>query len=110
MKITNEHVARLLAARLDRAERTAPPAAGPHPQRGASPAQQGAGQSDRAVFSSVAEDLRVGLAAARRYESQASGRSDGARLASLSAQVKSGRYHVPADQIADALVRELRGA
>ena len=109
MKITNEHVARLLAARLQQVHRPAPPA-GPHPPRGASPAQQGAGQSDRAVFSSVAEDLRVGLAAARRPGSQASGRSDSAHLASLSAQVKSGRYHVPADQIADALVRELRGA
>lgn len=102
MKITNEHVARLLAARLQQVQRPTPPA-GAQPQRAA-------GQSDRAVFSSVAEDLRVGLAAARRAGSQASGGCDSAHLTSLAAQVKSGRYHVPADQIADALARELRGA
>jgi anti-sigma28 factor (negative regulator of flagellin synthesis) len=109
MKITNEHVARLLAARLQQVHRPAPPA-GPHPQRDATPTERGAGRSDRAVFSSVVEDLRVGLAAARRHGSQASDGSDSARLASLAAQVRAGRYHVPADQIADALVRELRGA
>ena len=109
MKITNEHVARLLAARLQQVQRPAPPA-GANPQRAAAPAEREAGPADRAVFSSVAEDLRVGLAAARQSGSQASGGSDSTHLASLAAQVKSGRYHVPADQIADALVRELGGA
>jgi anti-sigma28 factor (negative regulator of flagellin synthesis) len=116
MKITNEHVARLLAARLQQVQRSAPPAVGPHSRKGLSPAEQGAGQSDRAVFSSVVEDLRIGLAAARRRAGElrqggeASGRPDTARLAALAAQVRAGRYRVPAEQIADALLSDLRGA
>ena len=73
MKITNEHVARLLAARLPQVQRSAPPAAGPSSANGLSSAEQAAGRSDRAVFSSVVEVLRIGLAAARRHQSQPSG-------------------------------------
>jgi len=101
MKITNEHVARLLEARLQRVQHAGPPPSHQH----INPAQRGRRQPDRATFSSLLEDLRTGLAAAR-----ASGQAEHPRLASLAAQVQAGRYRVPSDQIADALLRDLRGA
>jgi anti-sigma28 factor (negative regulator of flagellin synthesis) len=100
MKITSEHVARLLEARLHRLS-----AAGPSPKRdSAAPAQ-----SDRATFSSLLGDMRAGLAAARRTTPQRSFAAGESRLTSLAAQVQSGRYRVPAEQIADALLRDFRG-
>ena len=101
MKISNEHVAKLLEARLQRLNRAEP---SPSHQR-IDPAQHGRGQPDRATFSSVLEDLRAGLAAAR-----ASAPAEHPRLASLAAQVQAGSYRVPSQHVADALLRDLRGA
>jgi anti-sigma28 factor (negative regulator of flagellin synthesis) len=93
MKITNEHVGRMLEARLERVQRRQGPQA--------RAADEGA-SSDRAVFSRRSEDLRVGMAAAR-----AAGRGDEARLAELARAVGSGRYRVPAELVADALLSDL---
>ena len=95
MKINSEHVGRLLEARLARVQR-----ASQTPRRDeAKPAE-----NDRAVFSSRLEDLRVGLAAAR-----ASSQTEDPRLDSLARQVRAGSYRVPPQQVADALLRDLRG-
>lgn len=93
MKITNEHVGRLLETRLERMQRA---------QSG--PAEQGDAQvaADRADFSLRSEDLRVGMAAARA----ASG-LDEARLSALARSVRSGRYRVSADVVAEAILRDL---
>jgi len=91
MKITNEHVGRLLEARLERIER---------PQK-AAPGTR-AGGPDRALFSSRSEDVRVGMEAAR-----AAGQSDEARLARLAGRVRSGGYRVSAQAVADAVLRDL---
>ena len=106
MKITNEHVARLLEARLARIQRASQP-----------PRQHGvkATESDRAVFSSRHEDLRVGLAAARASARQVGAvrpsfaQTEDPRLDSLARQVRAGSYRVPPQQVADALLRDLKG-
>ncbi len=101
MKITNEHVARLLEARLARIQR----ASQPPRQHGVKPAE-----SDRAVFSSRHEDLRVGLAAARASAQQVSfAQTEDPRLDSLARQVRAGRYRVPPQDVADDLLRDLKG-
>lgn len=91
MKITNEHVGRLLEARLELIQR---------PQKTAPGAR--AGGPDRALFSSRSEEVRIGMEAAR-----AAGPSDGARLARLAGQVQSGGYRVSAQVVADAVLRDL---
>jgi len=91
MKITNEHVGRLLEARLELTQR---------PQKAAPGAR--AGGPDRALFSSRSEEVRIGMEAAR-----AAGQSDGARLARLAGQVQSGGYRVSAQVVADAVLRDL---
>jgi hypothetical protein len=91
MKITNEHVGRLLEARLERIQR---------PRKAAPGA--GAGGPDRAFFSSRSEDVRIGMEAAR-----AAGQSDGVRLARLAGQVRSGGYRVSAQVVAEAVLRDL---
>jgi anti-sigma28 factor (negative regulator of flagellin synthesis) len=90
MKITNEHVGRLLGARLERVESAQRPAP-----------SAGAEGSDRAVFSSRSEDVRLGMAAAR-----AAGKPDEARLEGLAEQVRSGKYRVPAEVLAEAVLRD----
>jgi anti-sigma28 factor (negative regulator of flagellin synthesis) len=93
MKITNEHVASLLGARLDlvgRAQKTEIRPAG------------GTAEADRALFSLRSEDVRAGMAAAR-----AAGLSDEARLAALGGEVRAGKYRVPSEAIAEALFRDL---
>jgi len=91
MKITNEHVGRLLEARLELTQR---------PQKAAPGAS--AGGPDRALFSSRSEEVRIGMEAAR-----AAGQSDGARLARLAGQVQSGGYRVSAQVVAEAVLRDL---
>ena len=91
MKITNEHVSRLLGARLERVESAQRPAP-----------STGAELPDRAVFSTRSEDVRLGMAAAR-----AGGKPDEARLERVTEQVRSGKYHVPAEVLAEAVLRDL---
>ena len=106
MKITNEHVARLLEARLARIQR----ASQPPRQHGVKPSE-----GDRAVFSSRLEDLRVGLAAARASARQVGAvrstfaQTEDPRLESLARQVRAGSYRVPTQEIAYALLRDLKG-
>ena len=89
MKITNEHVGRLLEARLERVQR--PPKAA-----------WGAGVPDRALFSSRSEEVRVGMEVAR-----AASQFDGPRLARLAGQVRSGGYRVSARAVAEAMLRDV---
>ena len=96
MRITTEHVGRLLEARLERTQRAA---STPRPAR-----EEGA-PADRASFSSRAEDLRLGLAAARGEEV-----AEDSRTRALSHQVRSGHYRVPSRAVAEALLRDLRGS
>lgn len=91
MKITNEHVGRLLEARLERIQR---------PQKPAPSARTGG--PDRVLFSSRSEDVRIGMEAAR-----AAGQSDGTRLARLAGQVQSGGYRVSAQVVAEAMLRDV---
>lgn len=91
MKITNEHVGRLLEARLERIQR---------PQKAAPGAS--AGGPDRALFSSRSEEVRIGMEAAR-----AAGQWDGPRLARLAGQVRSGGYRVSAQMVAEAMLRDV---
>jgi len=90
MKITNEHVTRLLGTRLERVENAQPPVPSP------------AAQPDRAVFSSRSEDVRLGLTAAK-----AAAPPDDARLEQLAGRIRSGRYHVPSDLLAEAVLGDL---
>ena len=96
MRITTEHVGRLLEARLERTQR-----AGSAPRL----AREAGVSADRASFSSRAEDLRLGLAAAR-----ASQTSEDSRTRALAQQVRSGRYRIPAGAVAEAFLRDLRGS
>ncbi len=92
MKITTDHVARVLGARLEQmsgVRRTAPTPAAATPR------------TDRALFSLRSEDVRVGMEAAR-----AAGKPDEARLAALSAEVRAERYRVSSEVVAEALLRD----
>ncbi|HUU55678.1 MAG TPA: flagellar biosynthesis anti-sigma factor FlgM [Armatimonadota bacterium] len=91
MKITNEHVGRLLEARLERTHRADKARPGGEAER-----------PDRAVFSARSEEVRVGMAAAR-----GGGQSDEGRLARLASQVRAGEYRVSAQVVAEALLRDL---
>ena len=91
MKITNEHVGRLLEARLEQVQRPREAASG-----------VSAGTPDRALFSTRSEDVRIGMEAAR-VERQ----TDGVRLARLAGQVRSGGYRVSSQVVADAILRDL---
>jgi hypothetical protein len=93
MKIANEHVARLLEARLERIQRT---------QQGQRHPCFDGPEPDRATFSARAAEVRAALLAAR-----AADEADDPRLAHLSQEVKAGRYRVPAEAVADALLRDL---
>jgi len=95
MKITSEHVGRLLEARLERVYRSARPPRLLHTAEA---------QADRATFSARAEDMRIALAAARASAGEAD-----PRVASLRAKVEAGEYRVSANEVADALLRDLRG-
>jgi len=92
MKITNEHVARLLGARLERIQSC-------RTQRPGSCAE--AARTDRVTLSPRAQDLRVGLLAARAAE------VEDPRLDALAEKVRAGRYRVPAEAVADAMLRDL---
>ena len=96
MKITSEHVGRLLEARLERIHRAS------SSSRQFSVAQSGA---DNVSFSALSDDLRTGLAAARSAEDSADPRVD-----ALKSDVASGTYRVPAESVADSMLRDLRGA
>lgn len=92
MKITTDHVARVLGARLEqmngvRRSETTPAAA--------------ATRADRALFSPRSEDVRAGMEAAR-----AAGQPDEERLAALAAEVRAERYRVSSDVVAEALLRD----
>ena len=94
MRISSEHVGRLLEARLERIHRAAQvtrPAGGSR-------------EADRATFSSEADDLRAALAAARKAD-----QAPDPRLDAIGNAVKSGRYRVPAEAVADAVLAEMRG-
>jgi len=95
MKVTNEHVGRLLEARLERIQRAV------GPRRAETPESQ---RADRATFSSRAEDLRIALERARQAPA-----SDEARLESLASRVRAGKYQVPAEDLAEVVLRDLRG-
>ena len=94
MKITTEHVGRLLAARLERTQRA-----------GRTPGQVTSdhGEPDRATFSTLAEEVRLALASLR-----GSPETEEARLGALADQVRSGNYRVPSEAVADAFLRDLR--
>jgi anti-sigma28 factor (negative regulator of flagellin synthesis) len=93
MRISNEHISRLIGARVERVF-------GPGKQ---TPADGVIGTSaDGAVFSTRSEDVRAGMAAARAATS-----SDEARLAALQAQVRSGQYRPPAEAVAESVLRDL---
>jgi anti-sigma28 factor (negative regulator of flagellin synthesis) len=96
MKITNEHIGRLLEARLERIQRASQPS---------HRAPAGRAQLDRATFSPRAEDMRIALAAVRSAADP-----EEPRLASLARQIRSGRYRVSAEAVADSLLRDLRGS
>jgi flagellar biosynthesis anti-sigma factor FlgM len=96
MKITSEHVGRLLEARLERIHRAS------SSSHQFSVAQGGA---DNVSFSALSDDLRAGLAAARSAEDSADPRVD-----ALKSDVASGTYRVPAESVADSMLRDLRGA
>lgn len=96
MKITSEHVGRLLEARLERIHRAS------SSSHQFSVAQGGA---DNVSFSALSDDLRTGLAAARSAEDSADPRVD-----ALKSDVASGTYRVPAESVADSMLRDLRGA
>jgi flagellar biosynthesis anti-sigma factor FlgM len=95
MKITSEHVGRLLEARLERIHRAS------GSSREFSVAQGGA---DQASFSARSDDLRAALAAARSAQDTADPRVD-----ALKRDVSSGKYAVPAQSVADSMLRDLRG-
>jgi len=95
MKITTEHIGRLLEARLERIQRAA------RPDDQEPPSRPGA---DRVTFSSFSDDVRAALAAARTAEEDAD-----PRLESLEKALAAGQYRVPAEDVADALLRDLRG-
>ena len=92
MKITNDHVARLLGARLERLQSS------PFHQPGSSIQ---AARTDRVTLSSRAQELRIGLFAACATE------IEDPRLDALSQEVRAGRYRVPAELVADAMLRDL---
>jgi anti-sigma28 factor (negative regulator of flagellin synthesis) len=99
MKITNEHIGRLLAARLERIQRAGRTA-------------DGGGlreiSGDSATFSAAAEDLRVGLAAARTPARGPEAAARETKLSLLREQVRGGTYRVSAEAAAEALLRDLR--
>ena len=95
MRITNEHVGRLLEARLERIQRAT---------HAPDTARTTSVRPDRAIFSALAGEVRLALAAATR-----AGDSDDPRLSSLTADIGAGRYRVSSEAIVDALWRDLRG-
>ena len=95
MKITSEHVGRLLEARLERIHR----ASGSSHQF--SVAQRGA---DKISLSARSDDLRAALAAARSAEDMAD-----PRVEALKREVASGKYRAPVESVADSMLRDLRG-
>ncbi len=100
MRISDDHLARLLGARLRRADHTVPPPS----HRRSDSARQSCSQRRRAATSAPLEDLDAGLAAAKHPN-----RARHPRLASLAAQIKAGRYRIPSGRIAEALLRDFRG-
>jgi len=95
MKISNEHVGRLLEARLERI----------HGATGSlREIPVARTDSDHVTFSTLSEDLRLALAAAR-----SAGDAPDPRIDALRSEVIAGHYHVPARAIADAVLRDLRG-
>jgi anti-sigma28 factor (negative regulator of flagellin synthesis) len=93
MRITNDYVARLLEGRIDRTGRASEVEPGP---------SMGPAREDRVLLSLRSEDVRAGLVAA-----QGSGNTDPTRVAALAREVREGRYQVPPDAIAEALLRDL---
>lgn len=93
MRISNEHVARLLEAHLERIQ-----------TRGniRPPSRPGMLQPDAATFSARADDLRAALEAARGGEL-----SDRGQLESLSRSVQREEYRVPSGSVAEAMLREM---
>ena len=94
MRITNEHVARLLETRLERPQRAG---------KAESPAQTEGQRGDVVSFSGRADDIRAALRAVRNTESP-----DRAGLGALSQSVREGGYRVPADRVVEAILRDLR--
>ncbi len=95
MKIATEHIGRLLEARLERVHWAAEP---PRPAAPGPPAR------DRATFSSRAEEVRLALAAAKRPQP-----ADDPRLDALAARLRTGRYRVGTREVAEAVLRDLKG-
>ena len=93
MRITNEHVGRLLEARLERIHRATENRPG---------VSSDGSRADLVSFSARAEDVRIALLAAR-----AGNQAEESRLAALASQVRAGTYRVSADTIVDALLRDL---
>jgi flagellar biosynthesis anti-sigma factor FlgM len=95
MKITSEHIGRLLEARLERIHRASQP-----------PRQFSIDQRDpdRVSFSARADDLRAALAAARAADDVAD-----PAVEALRADVAAGRYQPPARAVADSMLRDLMG-
>ena len=95
MKITTEHVGRLLGSRLEKIQGS---------KQSDVPSKTDSAQPDRAVFSPLAEDLRAGLAAARQAPA-----SDSVRLASLAIRVRTGNYNPAPESVAEAMLQDLQG-
>lgn len=95
MRIANEHVGRLLEARLERIQRAT---------HAPDTARTTSAPPDSATFSALAGEVSLALAAATR-----AGDSDDPRLSLLAADISAGRYRVSSEAIVDALWRDLRG-
>ncbi len=94
MRITNEHITRLIGARVERV-------LGPGKEARAESVNGARG--DGLIFLSArCEEVRAGMAAAR-----AATGSDDARLAALQVKVARGQYRPPAEGVAESMLRDM---
>lgn len=90
MRISTDHVVRLLETRLSQLRRAPESVRVPRPT------------GDTLALSAKAEELRLALAAARGGQF-----ADPARLAALGRSVREGSYRVPSAALSKAILREL---
>lgn len=98
MRISNDQVGRMLEVQLPRSERAERAASAP------TDARAGDRLQDQAAISQRAEEIRLALAAARAPLPR-----DERFLDRLAQEVRAGRYRAPAEEVAEAILRELRG-
>lgn len=98
MRISNDQVGRMLKLQLVRSVRAERAAGVP------ADARAGERLQDQAAISPRAEEVRLALAAARAPLPR-----DERFLSRLAEEVRAGRYLPPAEEVAEAMLRELRG-